>query len=102
MVDALTQQTVDGHPEVTFGVAAIILNHDGRVVDAHAERVKIALNANAVRLHPDVPIAHDQRLNLKKNDEYLYLAVWDMTSGRLGTQEVPLQVPKPDKRVRSN
>jgi hypothetical protein len=62
----------------------------------------MTLNADAVRLHPDVPIGLDQRLNLKKNDEFLYLAVWDMTSGRLGTLQIPVQVPKPGKPVRSN
>jgi len=92
-VDALTQQTIGGGPEVTFGVAAVVLNREGRAVDAHAERVKMTLDADAVRLHPDIPIALDQRLNLKKNDDYLYLAVWDMTSGRLGTLQVPLHVP---------
>jgi hypothetical protein len=101
-VDALTQQTVDGKPEVTFGVAAVVLNSDGRAVDSHAERMKMTLNADAVRLHPEAPIALDQRLNLKKNDEFLYLAVWDMTSGRLGTLQVPVQVPKAAKPVRSN
>jgi hypothetical protein len=64
--------------------------------------VKMTLNADAVRLHPDVPLVLDQRLNLKKNDEYLYLAVWDMTSGRLGTLQIPVQVPKAGKPVRSN
>jgi VWFA-related protein len=101
-VDAFTQQTIDGQPKVIFGVAAIALNRDGREVDKRAERVTMTLNADVVRLHPDVPIRIDERLNLRKNDEYLYLAVWDMTSGRLGTLEVPLQVPKPGKPVRSN
>ena len=92
----------DGNPEVILGVAAIVLNSDGRAVDARAERVKMTVNADSLRLHPDSCIAIDQRLNLKKNDEYLYLAVWDMTSGRLGTLQVPVQVPKPGKPVRSN
>jgi hypothetical protein len=33
---------------------------------------------------------------LTKNDEYLYLAVWDMTSGRLGTLQLPLKVLRPE------
>ena len=93
-VDAFTRQTVDGKPEVIFGVAAVVLNRDGRAVDAHAERVTMTLNEDVARLHPDIPLAFDQRLNLKKDDQYLYLAVWDMTSGRLGTLQIPLQVPK--------
>jgi VWFA-related protein len=101
-VDALTKQTIDGKPQVTFGVAAIVLNRDGRAVDSHAEKVTVTLNGEVIRAHPDIALALDQRLNLKKDDEYLYLAVWDMTSGRLGTLQVPVQVPKPGKATASN
>lgn len=101
-VDAFIRPMVDGKPEITLGVAAIVLNSDGRAVDSHADRVKMTVNADSLRLHPDSRIAIDQRLNLKKNDEFLYLAVWDMTSGRLGTLQVPVQVPKPGKPVRGN
>jgi VWFA-related protein len=96
-VNVLTQQTVDGKPEVIFGVAAIVLNSDGRAVDRNGERVTLALNADAVRLHPDAVVVFDQRLNLRKGDQNLQLAVWDMPSGRLGTLQVPLQVSKPGK-----
>lgn len=54
----------------------------------------MTLNEDVARLHPDIPLAFDQRLNLKKDDQYLYLAVWDTTSGRLGTLQIPLQVSK--------
>ena len=101
-VDALTKQTIDGNSKVTFGVAALVLNREGRVVDSHADKVTLTLNGEVIRAHPDIPLALDQRLNLKKDDEYLYLAVWDMISGQLGTLQVPVQVPKPDKSVRNN
>jgi hypothetical protein len=55
-----------------------------------------------IRQNPDAPLTFDQRFNLKKEDQYLYLALWDMTSGRLGTLQVPLKVPKPEKQARSN
>jgi hypothetical protein len=51
------------------------------------------LNDDELRANPGVQLAFDQRLNLKKDDEYLYLAVWDMASGRLGTLQVPLKAP---------
>ena len=100
--DAFTWQMADGKQQVTLGVAAIVLNSDGRAVDSRAERVQMTTNADSLRLHPDSRLAIDQRLNLKKNDQYLYLAVWDMTSGRLGTLQVPVQVPKPGKPVHVN
>jgi VWFA-related protein len=96
-VAAFTPQTADGKSEVVFGVAVVVLNRDGRAVDKHAERVSMTLDQDVLRLHPGAPFGYDQRLNLKKDDDYLYLAVWDMTSGRLGTLQIPLQVPKTAK-----
>ena len=107
--DALTKQTIEGKPEIIFGVAAVVINHYGRVVDSHAEKITMTVNQGAgagnpsAPLSPGVPLSPsayfsiDQRLNLKKGDEYLYLAVWDMTSGRLGTLQVPVEVSKPRK-----
>jgi VWFA-related protein len=101
-LDALTQQVIDGKSMVTFGIAAVALNRDGRPVDGHANQVTMTLNSDVIRLHPELPLVVDQILNLKKDDEYLYLAVWDMSTGRLGTLQVPVQVPKPGKPVRAN
>jgi len=101
-VNALTQRTIDGKQEVTFRVAAIVIDHYGRAIDSDAEQVTMALNENAMRLHPDARLTFDQQLNLKKDDDYLYLAVWDMTSGRLGTLQVPVHVPKPEKQAHAN
>jgi VWFA-related protein len=89
-----TPETVDGKSEVVFGVAAVVLNRDGSVVDKHAEQVTMTRNQDVLRIHPEVPFGFDQQINLKKDDDYLYLAVWDMTSGRLGTLQIPLQVSK--------
>jgi VWFA-related protein len=92
-----TPQAVDGKSEIVFGVAAVVLNRDGSVVDKHAERVTMTRNEDVLRIHPEVPFGFDQQVNLEKDDDYLYLAVWDMTSGRLGTLQIPLQIPKPAK-----
>jgi VWFA-related protein len=90
-------QTVVGKSEIVFGVAAVVLNRDGSVVNKHAERVTMTLNQEVRRTHPEVPISFDQQINLKKDDDYLYLAVWDMTGGRLGTLQIPLHVSRTAK-----
>jgi VWFA-related protein len=90
-------QTVDGKSEIVFGVAAVVLNRDGSVVNKHAERVTMTLNEEVRRIRPEIPIGFDQQINLKKDDDYLYLAVWDMTGGRLGTLQIPLHLPKAAK-----
>ena len=38
------------------------------------------------------------QLNLAKDDKYLELVVWDAVSRRLGTLQIPLEVPKLSKR----
>ena len=87
-------QTVDGKLEIVFGVAAIVLGRDGSVVNKHAERVTMTLNQEVRRSRPEIPIDFNQQINLKNEDDYLYLAVWDMTGGRLGTLQIPLHVSK--------
>jgi hypothetical protein len=82
-VSSLTKQNINGEPKVVFGVAAVVLNGEGRAVDTHAERVTLTRNELVIRRNPDAPLIFDQRLNFKKEDQYLYLALWDMASGRL-------------------
>jgi hypothetical protein len=94
---AFAPQTVDGKFEIIFGVAAVVLNRDGRIVNKNAERVTTTLNQEVRRIRPEIPIGFDQQINLKKDDDYLYLAVWDMTGGRLGTLQIPLHVSKAAK-----
>jgi hypothetical protein len=53
----------------------------------------------ALRRSPVLPIMLDQQLNLVKKDQYLYLAIWDMTSGSVGTLDISLDVQKPQKHA---
>jgi VWFA-related protein len=92
-----TKQTVDGKSGIIFGVAAVVLDRDGGVVDKHAERVALTLDQEVLRTHPDAPFGFDQQVTLKKDDEFLDVAVWDMTSGNLGTLQIPLKVSKTAK-----
>jgi VWFA-related protein len=101
-LNALTQQTVDGKPRVVFGVASFAYNREGTAVDRHADRLSMVLNPEMLRLHPDAPVSIDQQLNLSKGDEYVYLAIWDMNSGRIGTLQIPLDVQKPPKEKKGN
>jgi len=87
-----TIKTVHGIREVELGVAVIAFNDDGSTETHLADRLTFAMNENNLRLHPKAVIPVDQQINLHKGQKYLYLAVWDMTSGRLGTLQIPLKV----------
>lgn len=93
-LDALTGKTVDGKQQYVFGVAAIVINHYGSQVQRQAKQLTLTLNDAAVVRYQKAPVAIDEQLGLKKDDEYLYLAVWDQASGHLGTLQVPVDVRK--------
>jgi hypothetical protein len=39
-------------------------------------------------------VGFDEQINLPVGDDYVYLVTWDEASGRFGTVEVPVTVPK--------
>lgn len=100
-LDALTQKDVDGAKSVVFGVAVMAFNRNGSVVVKNGDRVSLTLNRDSLREHPTAPIAIDEQVYLQNGDEYLYLAVWDMATGRLGTLQVMLDVTKPSRRAKT-
>jgi VWFA-related protein len=91
------QQPIDGKQKATFGVAVFAFNRKGTNVAQRAESVSLAINEDSLRQHPDGNILVDQQINLAKGDGYLDLAVWDTATGRLGTLQIALEVPKPPK-----
>jgi VWFA-related protein len=93
-VDALTQQDIDGKKIVIFGIAAIAFNRDGETIVRDSERATMTLNQRSLTEHPDGRIRIDKLIDLQTGDDYLYLAVWDVTSRRLGTLQIALNVPK--------
>jgi VWFA-related protein len=93
-VDALTLQDIDGKKIVTFGIAAIAFNRDGEAIVRDGQRATMTLNQNSLSRHPDGSIRIDKLIDLQRGDDYLYLAVWDVTSHRLGTLQIALNVPK--------
>ncbi len=99
-LDAFTQKDVDGDKKVVLGVGVMAFNRNGYTVVKNGDRVTLTLNCDSLRENPNT-IAIDQQGYLQKGDEYLYLAVWDTASGRLGTLQIMLDVPKPLKQAKT-
>ena len=91
---ALTAPAEGGGQKLEFGLAAITIGRDGDANQRKMEKVTMMLKPDASRLSADTPVTVDQTLNLKKDDNYLYLAVWNPANGRVGTLQVPLSVRK--------
>jgi hypothetical protein len=81
-------QMIDGHPHITFNVAAIALNQAGEQAGENGERVRLTFAHD----NPTAPICIEQQVDLRKGDDYLFLAVWDTATGRLGSLQVPITV----------
>jgi VWFA-related protein len=93
-----TIKTVHGKPQVEIGVAVFAFNDEGSAETRLADNLTFAINEDNLRLHPKALIPVDQQINLHKGQKYLYLAIWDMTSGRLGTLQIPLKVTTEPKQ----
>ncbi len=96
-MDDLTVTNIDGKHQIVFGVAAIVLNHYGSLVQRNAEQVTMVLKEAAYLRSPHRPIVLDQQINLAKGDQFLSLGVWDPVTGRAGSIQVPVEVAKPSK-----
>lgn len=92
--DALTQETVNGKIQINFGAAILAFNHFGRATGHVVQKLTFTLNAEKLKANPEAKIGFDQQINLPKGEDYLYIALWDMTNGRLGTLQIPLEVEK--------
>jgi VWFA-related protein len=88
---AFTPKNADGKDQIELGVA-FAFNDEGSATARLADRVTLTVNTDKLRQSPNALIPVDQQINLRKGQNFLYFAVWDMTSGRLGTLQVPLQV----------
>ena len=86
--DVFLPQMTDGHPHIAFDVAAIALNQAGENAGENGQRVRLTfMNEKST-----APICIEQQVDLRKGDDYLFLAVWDTATGRLGTLQVPVTV----------
>jgi VWFA-related protein len=95
--EAFTKQANNGESKIVLGVAAFAFNGNGTPVERRAEQVTITAKTAALEKDPQASFNFDQQVNLPKGENYLYLAVWDLTNGRLGTVQMPVEVKKPAK-----
>jgi VWFA-related protein len=89
-------ETAQGNPEGTMVVGTVVLafDHDGEPVAHRFQETKVGVNKELARRRPDAQFTIEQRVNLPLGRNYLYLAVWDTTTGRLGTVEATVKVRK--------
>jgi hypothetical protein len=82
---------------VRWFVVASTLNSEGIMVEQRAEEMTVILPEDVLRRPPGVHLTVSQRINLSQGDMFFHLGVWDPVSGRFGSIQTPLEVPKPGK-----
>ncbi len=92
-MSAFTQEDAGDKKKVKIGVAIITYSNVGTPMSKVMNEVKLTFNAADDK--PGATLGFEERVNLPQGEAHLYLAVWDVTSNRLGTLQVPVDVPKP-------
>jgi VWFA-related protein len=78
-----------------LGVAVFVYDRNGELVWRKALRFELGIDEQKLRSQPDAKLYFSQTVNLRRGNNYLYLGVWDMTSGRMGTVNAAVDVKKP-------
>jgi hypothetical protein len=98
-LDAFNIKNEDGKWKVECGAEIIALNSDGSLITHESKNVTFTLRDEAAR-HPagqELPL--EEEVDLAKGDVYIdiyiYVAIFDMGSKRLGALEIPYHVDSP-------
>jgi VWFA-related protein len=78
-----------------LGTAVWAFNHDGEPVARNAMNVRLAVDEQKARTVPKAALIFTETINLPQGQNYLYLALWDARTGRIGTVDAEVEVKKP-------
>jgi len=95
----LVAKSVDEDHRGTYvvGSGVLVFDHYGTLVKREGQTLTMTADEREIRAKPDGRVRFDEEINLPKGEDYLYLVVWDATTGRMGTMNVPLNVKKAAK-----
>jgi VWFA-related protein len=88
------QQNIPGGQRVEIGAGVVAYNRYGRSIGRLGQKFTLSFNGDKLSKTPNASLTFDQQFNLPKGEDYLVVAVWDTTTGRLGTIQVPVNVAK--------
>lgn len=80
--------------QLSIGLEVVIFNRHGDEVGHTGRLVKMTFSAATSRLNPHGQFAMEQLVRVPRGENEVYLAVWDASTGRLGTLQVPLCIKR--------
>jgi len=81
-----------------LGAAVFVYDRNGELVSRKALKFALGIDEQKLRSLPNAKLYFSQTVNLPQGSNYLYLGVWDMTTGRMGTVNAAVDVNKPQGR----
>ncbi len=86
--DVFATHTIDGRETASFEVAVLGFNQAGEQVVEKGDKVSVKFP------HDDShePVDVSQNVGLPRGDLYLFVAIWDLNTGRTGTLQIPFTV----------
>jgi VWFA-related protein len=87
------QQTIAGDKgSASVGAAVIAFNQAGQPIGHVSQKVALDFDEALYKQHPMAALSFDQQLVVSDRVEaFLYVAIWDTATGRMGTLETPLK-----------
>lgn len=96
---AIYPQNVSGSVATDeMGTAIMVVNRYGDPLARKLEKVTVRLDEEKLRAAPASKLAVDEPIDLPTGEDYLYVAVWDLRTGRMGAVEVTANVPKASRK----
>jgi VWFA-related protein len=87
---------IQGNTETDeLGAAVFVYDGNGELVSRKALKFALDVDQQKARSLPNAKLIFVQSVNLPPGSNYLYLGVWDMTTGRMGTVNAAVGVKKP-------
>lgn len=76
------------------GTAVLAFDHDGELAARSLHKVTLRADAQKAESVPNATLEVNETVDLPPGHDYLYLAVWDTMTGRLGTVNAEVDVKK--------
>jgi VWFA-related protein len=78
-----------------LGTAVFVYNQNGELLSRSALKFSLVIDEQKARSEPNAPVNISHPVNLPRGSSYLYLGLWDMSTGRMGTVNAAVDVQKP-------
>jgi VWFA-related protein len=86
---------IQGHMgTVELGAAVFVYDHNGELVSRRALKFTLGVDVTKAKEVPGAQASFSHTVDLPQGSNYLYVGVWDMTSGRVGTVNASVDVKK--------